>query len=128
MRGARGEATGAEDKETTMAQSPGIRETEPSTAFTTAYPRCALMLEGAIRETVDHEWDDYSRRRALGIAQAMLDGCKVCGFRESTGILRSVTALLMLPVDEALGVLPALREKFQDLLGMLRQLVRAESA
>ncbi|HEV3026340.1 MAG TPA: hypothetical protein VG457_02150 [Planctomycetota bacterium] len=111
-----------------MAPSPEIRETDPPLDFKFAYPRCALMLEHAIRETVDHEWDDYSRKRALDIAQAMLDGCKVCGFRESTGILRSVTALLVLPVDEALSVLPALRERLEDLLGLLRQHIRAECA
>ncbi|HVR87628.1 MAG TPA: hypothetical protein VMU54_25095 [Planctomycetota bacterium] len=111
-----------------MTQSPGIRQTDHPPDSTSIYPRCAAMLERAIRETVDHDWDDYSRQRALDIAQAMLDGCKVCGFRESTGILRSVEALLLLPVDEALSVLPALREKLEDLLGLLRQHVRAESA
>jgi hypothetical protein len=121
--------TGAEDdEEIIMAQSPGFRETDPPTDFISTYPRCALILEHAIRETLDHQWDDYSRKRALDIAKAMLDGCKVCGFRESSGILRSATVLLMLPVDEALGTLPALRDKLEDLLGRLRQHVGALSA
>jgi hypothetical protein len=77
---------------------------------------------------VTHHWDDYSRKRALDIAQALLDGCRVCGFREGTGILRSVVALLMIADHEALSLLPALREKFEDLLGLLKQQARVESA
>lgn len=100
----------------------------PLTNFLDDYPRCVLILESAIRETVTHTWDDYSRKRALSIAEAMLDGCRVCGFREGTGILRSVTALLAIPDVEALPILKALEEKFEDLLGMLRQYARAESA
>jgi hypothetical protein len=34
----------------------------------------------------------------------------------------------VLPVDEALSVLPALRERLEDLLGLLRQHIRAECA
>src|SRR5437016_2298791 len=111
-----------------MAQSPGIRKSDAPADFFSTYPRCVLMLERSIQETLTLEWEDYSRRRALDMAQALLDGCRVCGYREGTGILRSVIGLLHLQAAEALSVLPALGEKFEDLLGLLRQHVHSESA
>jgi len=111
-----------------MATSTGIPTSNPPPDFFTAYPRCVLMLESCIQETLSLEWEDYSRKRALDMAQALLDGCKVCGYREGTGILRSVIALLLLQPAEALGVLPALGDKLEDLLSLLRQHVHSESA
>jgi hypothetical protein len=86
------------------------------------------MLDGAVGEWLDHPEDEYSRRRALGVARAVLDGCKVCGYREDSGILSTVATLLDRPLDAGTSAVADLRERFRGLFRFLKAQVRARSA
>jgi hypothetical protein len=86
------------------------------------------MLDHAVGEWLDHPGDEYSRMRALGMAQAVLEGCKVCGYREDSGILVTVASLLDRPPDAAASAVADLRERFRGLLRFLKAQARARSA
>jgi hypothetical protein len=111
-----------------MLDVPRAAASDPAIPFPTAYPRCLAMLEGAVQECLDHPEDDYCRTRAHGVALAMLEGCKVCGYREDSGILETVADLLRRPLDPAASTVPDLRERFRGLFGFLKSQSRVRSA
>jgi len=110
-----------------MAPAPRAFPSSTSAASESSspYARCVLILERAIRDTVDHRWDECSRQRALDVSRAILNGCKVCGFRDCSGILRSLVSLLSLPFEDAMVIRPALREQLDDLMALLEEQRRA---
>jgi hypothetical protein len=87
-------------------------------------PRCILVLESSIREVLSNFWDESLRIKAHGFARSMSDGCKVCGFRESSGILRSIESLLALSYDDACAIRLSLAERLLDLLRLLKTQAR----
>src|SRR5262245_1011293 len=84
------------------------------------FPRCIQALEIAIRETLANLWDESCRRKAHSLAQSMSDGCKVCGFKESSGLLRSLESLLALNVEETRGIQGSLGDRILDILALLK--------
>lgn len=96
--------------------------------FLSNLPRCVRLLENALRELQDDFWEEGARKRASDIAEALLDGCKVCGFRETTGILRSIHSLLGLKYGDACAIRMPLLEKLSELVGLLKEQARAASA
>jgi len=104
------------------------RAQAPDSPSPPSYAQCLVMLEGAVGECLDHPGDEYSRRRALGMARAVLDGCKVCGYREDSGILCTVASLLQRPPDAGASAVADLRERFRGLFRFLKAQARARSA
>lgn len=84
-------------------------------------PRCIQALESAVREVLIHFWDESFRIRAHDLARAMSEGCKVCGFKESSGLLRSVESLLALSYEETRGIQRSLAERLFELISLLKE-------
>jgi hypothetical protein len=87
-------------------------------------PRCILVLEVAVREVLSNFWDEPFRVKAHRFARSMSEGCKVCGFRESSGILRSIESLLALPYEDACEIRMSLAERLLDLVRLLKDQAR----
>jgi hypothetical protein len=85
------------------------------------FPRCLQVLETAVRDVVIHFWEDPYRRRAHDLAQALAGGCRVCGFRESSGLVRSLESLLALTVDEVRGIQRSVADRMMETLALLRE-------
>src|SRR5262249_39626442 len=85
------------------------------------FPRCLQVLETAVRDVLIHFWEDSYRREALGQARALAGGCKVCGFRESSGLVRSLESLLSLTLAEVSGIQRSVGERLLDVLVLLRE-------
>lgn len=111
-----------------MLDVPRAAAVTPSTLIPSAPPRCLAMIEDAVRDSLDHPDDDECRRRAHEAALAMLEGCKVCGYREDTGLLESVADLLGRPLEAAASTVPDLRERFKGLFGVLKSRSRVRSS
>ncbi len=104
------------------------RTEAPSSLSPPSYAQCLVMLDGAVGEWLDHADDEYSRVRALGMTRAILDGCKVCGYREDSGILVTVASLLERRPDAGASAVADLRERFRGLFRFLKAQARARSA
>lgn len=87
-------------------------------------PRCLLVLESAIRKVLSDFWEERARRRALDLVASLLSGCAECGFRESSGLLRSMTSLLSLSHESTAGIQLSLAERLLDLVGLLKDRAR----
>ncbi len=87
-------------------------------------PRCLLVLESAVRKVLSNFWEDRARRGALDLAAKLLSGCPDCGFRESSGLLRSLHSLLSMPVESTAGIQLSLAERLLDLVGLLKDQAR----
>lgn len=113
-----------------MTDGPGLPVGAALSAseFLSNLPRCVRLLETAVREVQAQFWLEAPRRRALEITEALSDGCKVCGFKETSGILRSLQGLLSLSYGDAAAIRTPLQEKLAELLAMLRDHARAASA
>ena len=79
-------------------------------------------LERDVNDLLDNFWEEPLRRHAHETAAALLEGCKTCGFLELAGVTRAITSLLALPMEDVLSLETALREKFKELLGLLKEL------
>lgn len=99
-----------------------------SDTFLSTYPRCLEMLQQAVLEWLDHPADDYCRTRAHDLARSLLQGCKVCGYREDSGILEPVAVLLVRPFRETTLSLADLRERFGGLFKFLKSPASVRSA
>jgi hypothetical protein len=84
-------------------------------------PRCLLVLDSAVRKVLTDFWEDGARTRARNLACSLLTGCRDCGFRESSGLLRSMVSLLSISADSTAGIQMSLAEKLLDLLGLLKE-------
>ncbi|MCI0655522.1 MAG: hypothetical protein L0170_00425 [Acidobacteria bacterium] len=88
------------------------------------FPRCVQALDAAVRETLARLWDEPFRKRAHALAQSMSDGCKVCGFKESSGLLRSLESLLALTAEDTRGIQRSAGERMLDILSLLKEQAR----
>lgn len=92
------------------------------------FPRCVQALEAAVRDTLSQFWDEPTRKRAHALAHSMSDGCKVCGFKESSGLLRSLESLLALSVEDTHGIQRSVGERMLDILTLLKEQARNSRA
>jgi hypothetical protein len=89
-----------------------------------AHSCCLLPLEQAVRETLDYLWDDSFRKGARRLLNSLSSGCRVCGFREHLGLLRSMDVILSLSFDEVTALQPAVSEKLEELFALLKEYAR----
>lgn len=100
---------------------------EPAFSFADAVggvPRCVLVLESAVRRALGNFWEDKARCRARDQAVTLLAGCRDCGFRESSGLLRSMVAILSMSTESTAGIQLAVAERLLDLVNLLKEQVR----
>src|SRR5262245_48038331 len=85
------------------------------------FPRCLQVLEAAVADLLGHAWEDPYRTKALELVKSLISGCKVCGFRESSGLLRSLDSLLCLSADDVGAIRQAVADRMREILALLRQ-------
>jgi len=83
-------------------------------------PRCLLLVEQAVMDLLSDFADEETRLRARDMVQSLFHGCAVCGFRESSDVLRAMDSLLSLPLDTVAGIQLSVAERLVDLVGVLK--------
>jgi hypothetical protein len=126
--GEAGETGASMHQEELMQDVPRSAGPDLSMPFPVTAPRCLALLEAAVQDWLANPRDEFCRDRAHDIARAMLEGCKVCGYREDSGVLDSVVHLLGRPVDRAASTVSDLRERFSRFFGILKAQARVRSA
>ena len=86
-------------------------------------PHCIHLLESAVRDALIRFWQEPYRRRAYALARSVSGGCKVCGFKESSGLLRSLESLLSLSAEDTSGIQRSVAERILELLALLKEQV-----
>lgn len=92
------------------------------------FQRCLETLELAVGDLLINFWHEPLRSRAWSLAQEMSEGCKVCGLKESSVLLRSIQALLALSVEDTRGVQRSVAERLLELIGLLKEQTRQVSS
>ena len=103
---------------------PPSESTFPAADALLNFPRCIETLELAVRDLLLNFWQEPLRERAWSLAQEMSDGCKLCGFRESSVLLRSLQALLALSIEDTKGIQRSIAERLLELIGILKEQAR----
>ena len=83
-------------------------------------PRCIMLLEGAILNVLYDFHSEARRAKARDLVQSLSTGCRKCGFRESSGVLRKIDALLRVPPETTPAFQRSLADKLIEHLGMLK--------
>jgi len=83
-------------------------------------PRCIVLLEGALLNVLYDFHSEARRAKARDLVQSLSSGCRKCGFRESSGVLRKIDALLRVPPEMTPAMQRSLADKLIENLGMLK--------
>ncbi|HZE96354.1 MAG TPA: hypothetical protein VE981_04975 [Planctomycetota bacterium] len=83
-------------------------------------PRCIILLEAAVLNVLYDPANDARRTKARELVQSLSTGCRECGFRESSGVLRKIDALLRVPPDTTPALKRSLTDKMIEHLGLLK--------
>jgi len=89
-------------------------------------PRCIMLLEGAVLNVLYDFHSEARRAKARDLVQSLTSGCRRCGFRESSGVLRKIDALLRVPPDTTPAFQRSLADKLVELLGALKAQAQAK--
>lgn len=95
---------------------------DPERQFRSQLKAALRNLERAIEDVMEHFWEEPLRRHAHELASTLLEGCKTFGYLELASVVRAITSLLSLPLEDVLTLEDALREKLQELLGLLKEM------
>src|SRR5262249_14191826 len=95
----------------------------PSADAILGIPHCLRALESAVRDALIHLWEEPFRRQAHALASSVAGGCKVCGFKESSGLLRSLESLLSLSMEDTQGIQRSIAERILEILALLKDQV-----
>jgi hypothetical protein len=90
-------------------------------------PRCIVLLEAAILNVLYDFHSEARRAKARDLVQSLSSGCRRCGFKESSGSLRKIDALLRVPPDTTPALQRSLADKLVELLGMLKAEAQAKA-
>jgi hypothetical protein len=90
-------------------------------------PRCIVLLEAALFNVLYDFHSEARRAKARDLVQSLSAGCRRCGFRESSGVLRKIDALLRVPPDTTPALQRSLADKLIELLGMLKAQAQAKA-
>jgi hypothetical protein len=93
----------------------------PAADALTSFPRCIDVLEVAVRDVLIHFWEEPFRRKAHEIVQSLSKGCDRCGFKESSGLLKSLEALLALSVEDIHQIRKSVGERILDVIALLKE-------
>ena len=84
---------------------------------------CLAELRQDIVRLIGSAWAEPARRRTHELASTLQEACARQGLEELAGLARSMASLAGLPHKEAAALRSALREKFEELLGLAQGLV-----
>lgn len=87
-----------------------------------------LQLERGVQELLDSHWDEVLRRRAHEVAEAVTAACKEWRLPEMAGVAQAIMSLLALRLEDVIAIQDALREKLDELLGMLKEMAESLAA
>jgi hypothetical protein len=104
-----------------MPHPPPSREDSlfPLADFPSSFPRVLLLFEKAVRDVLSDFWDEPLRFRASELAQALFEGCSLCGYKSCARTLRAMASLLSLGYGDACAIRTPLVEKLNELLRQL---------
>ena len=103
------------------AEAPG--RTDPERHFRAQLRTVVRNLERAIDDLLEHYWEEPLRRHAYEIASALLAGCKTYGYLELASVLRAMTSLLDLRMEDVIALREPLKDKFKELISLSREMV-----
>ena len=71
---------------------------------------------------MEHFWEEPLRRHAYEVSSALLAGCKTFGYLELGSVVRAITSLLSLPMEDVIAVERPLRDKLKELVALLKEM------
>src|SRR5471032_2259060 len=83
-------------------------------------PRCIMILEAAVVDVCADPKDPARRQHARTLVRSLSGGCKECGFRESSNILRTLEATLQFPPGGSPELQTSVAERLLDLVVRLK--------
>lgn len=105
-----------------MSVKPSATGRDPEKAFRGQIKGAVRKLERAVHDVLKHFWEEPLRRHAHELSVALLDGCKAYGYLELASVIRAITSLLALPMEEVLALEDALRSKLTELVSLLKEM------
>jgi hypothetical protein len=111
-----------------FVKSPIPGRNDPERQFRSQLHTVLRNLERAIEDLMKHFWEEPLRRHAHEVSSALLEGCKTFGYLELASVTRAITSLLSLTLDDVLTLEASLREKFAELLGLLKEMAAIVAA
>jgi len=85
-------------------------------------------LERAIEDLLENFWEEPLRRHAYEVASVLLNGCKAYGYLELASVVRAMTSLLDLRMEEVLTLKDPLKEKFKELISLSKEMAEILAA
>jgi len=83
-------------------------------------PRCLLLLESALNDLISDPRDEAFRAKVVVQLRSLASGCKECGFRESSNLLRTLEATLPFLPGNSPGHNRSVADRLMELLAMLK--------
>jgi hypothetical protein len=111
-----------------MVVKPSMLGRDPEKAFRGQIKTAVRNLERAIQDLLENFWEEPLRRHAHELSSTLLEGCKIYGFLELASVIRAITSLVALPMEEVLTLENALREKLTELLSLLKEMAELIAA
>ena len=109
-------------------KSPLPGRSDPERQFRSQLAAALRNLERAIKDVLDNFWDEPLRRHAHELASALLEGCKAHGYLELASVTRAITSLLSLGLEDVITLEASLKEKFSELLVLLKEMAEILAA
>lgn len=107
---------------------PSMLGRDPEKAFRGQIKTSVHNLERAIQDLLENFWDEPLRRHAHETSTALLEGCKTYGFLELASVIRAITSLVALPMEEVIALEAALKEKLTELIDLLKEMAELIAA
>jgi len=102
--------------------SPHSGKKDPEQVFRSQLKSVIRNLERAIDDLMEHFWEEPLRRHAYDLAEALLAGCKTYGYLELGSVARAIASLLSLRMEDVLALEIPLKDKFRELVALLREM------
>jgi len=107
---------------------PSMLGRDPEKAFRGQIKTVVRNLERSIQDLLANFWEEPLRRHTHELATTLLEGCKTYGFLELASVLRAITSLVALPMEEVISLEGALKEKLTELIDLLKEMAELIAA
>lgn len=107
---------------------PSMLGRDPEKAFRGQIKSAVRTLERSIEDLLENFWEEPLRRHAHEVSSVLLQGCKTYGFLELASIIRAITSLVALPMEEVLTLETALKDKLTELIALLKEMAELIAA
>jgi hypothetical protein len=101
---------------------------EPEKVFRGQIKTLVRNLDKSVLDLLEHFWEEPLRRHTHELATTLLEGCKTYGFLELVSVMRAITSLVALPMEEVLTLEAALKEKLIELVDLLKEMAELIAA